>query len=123
MPTPPDHYPPGWRTFSTFIRFQRALGRCECYGQCGMHTPNPTPRRCVEHHHQPAIWFKGTVRLTVAHLCQCNPICLEPMHVIAACQRCHLRIDRFIHAHHRKERREALQATPLALQPASNKPV
>ena len=101
MPMPPEHYPPNWADFSMAIRFNRAQGRCECHGQCGMHTPNPHPRRCVERHHQKAVWFKGTVRLTVAHLCRCDPICLDPMHVIAACQRCHLRIDRFKHAANR----------------------
>jgi hypothetical protein len=34
---------------------------------------------------------------------------LNPEHVIAACQRCHLRIDRFLHAAHRLARQLARQ--------------
>lgn len=98
MPVDWTRYPPNWPGFSAQIRFARARGRCECTGQCGMHRPNPAPRRCVELHHTPARWFRGTVRLTVAHLCHCDPPCANPAHVIAACQRCHLRIDRFRHA-------------------------
>jgi len=105
MPMPPDHYPPGWKEFSLSIRLQRAQGRCECTGQCGMHRPNPQIRRCTERHAHKAQWARGKVRLTVAHLCACNPICTNPAHVIAACQRCHLRIDRWLHARHAKATR------------------
>lgn len=101
MPTDPRMYPLGWKDFSAEIRFQRARGRCECSGQCGLHSGYPTRRRCVELHGKKASYAKGTVRLTVAHLCSCHPICLNPNHVIAACQRCHLRIDRFRHAKNR----------------------
>lgn len=97
---PPDHYPPGWQKFSAQIRFLRAQGRCECTGQCGLHRHPKFTRRCIEINHEPAHFANGKVVLTVAHLCQCNPICLNPAHVIAACQRCHLRIDRFTHAQH-----------------------
>jgi hypothetical protein len=101
MPMPPEHYPPGWNTFSRQIRYARAKGRCECTGQCGMHRPNPATHRCVELNHKPARWARGRVVLTVAHLCTCDPICMNPAHVIAACGRCHLRIDRYRHAANR----------------------
>ena len=101
MPMPPQHYPPGWPEFSLFIRFTRALARCECTGQCGLHQAPKVTRRCTELNHRAAHYAHGKVILTVAHLCDCNPICLNPAHVIAACQRCHLRIDRFMHAAHR----------------------
>jgi hypothetical protein len=107
MPMPASHYPPGWKEFSSFIRYQRAQGRCECTGECGLHRTGPIVRRCIERHHTPATFAKGTIRLTVAHLCNCQPICLNPMHVIAACQRCHLRIDRYRHAAHRLARKLA----------------
>jgi hypothetical protein len=107
---PPDHYPPGWNQFSARIRFERAQSRCECTGQCGLHGGPSQGRRCTEIHHKPARWFKGTVRLTVAHLCNCNPICLNPLHVRAMCQRCHLRVDRFIHAMHRQHARRPQDA-------------
>jgi hypothetical protein len=118
MPVNPSHYPPGWRAFSAQIRFARAHGRCECTGECGMHSPNPNPRRCIERHGQKALWARGTIKLTVAHLCNCNPICLHPAHVKAMCQRCHLRVDRFLHARHRLERqrqRHALSWHPRTL--------
>ena len=94
-------YPLGWKDFSAEIRFQRARGRCECSGQCGLHQGHPIKRRCVELHGKKASYAKGKVTLTVAHLCECDPICTNPNHVLAACQRCHLRIDRYRHARHR----------------------
>jgi hypothetical protein len=106
---PPTHYPPGWTAFSAYIRFERAGRRCECRGECGLHGSNTGNRRCVEEHHKPAKYARGVIRLTTAHLCQCRPICLNPMHVIAACQRCHLRIDRYMHAAHRLAHQMALQ--------------
>ena len=98
MPMDPTRYPSNWREFSYAIRFTRALGQCECTGQCGLHQPNPTTRRCTERHHTAAKWFKGVVRLTTAHICKCDPPCAIPEHVRACCQRCHLRIDREQHA-------------------------
>jgi hypothetical protein len=101
MPVDRNLYPLGWKDFSAEIRFQRARGRCECSGQCGLHSGYPTKKRCTEQHGKKAHYAKGLVRLTVAHLCSCDPICMNPNHVIAACQRCHLRIDRFRHAKNR----------------------
>ena len=100
MPCDMSRYPKNWREFRQQI-LARARMQCECTGQCDLHQPNPMPRRCCEIHHMPARWFKGTVRLTIAHLCHCEPPCATADHVIAACQRCHLRIDRFLHAAHR----------------------
>jgi len=101
MPIDHRRYPPNWKQFSADIRFSRARGQCECTGQCGLHTPNPKPRRCTERHHDAAQWARGKIILTVAHLCTCDPPCTNPSHVIAACQRCHLRIDSQLHAAHR----------------------
>lgn len=103
MPIDLKLYPPWWRQFSRHIRYVRANQRCECTGQCGLHQPNPLPRRCLETHRRAAVFFRGRVALTTAHLCTCDPICANPAHVIAACQRCHLRIDRELHARHRRE--------------------
>jgi len=107
LPVAAAHYPAGWRSFSDRIRLERAKGRCECTGQCGLHLSTSFLRRCTEFHHTPARYFNGLVRLTVAHLCRCSPICTESSHVIAACQRCHLRIDRQLHAEHRAATRSA----------------
>jgi hypothetical protein len=98
-------YPKNWKAFSRSLRFDRAAGRCECTGQCGLHRTHPGPRRCVERDGQPAIWAQGTVVLTVAHCCVCEPLCAEPSHVIAMCQRCHCRMDIPLHMKHAAETR------------------
>lgn len=103
----PKDYPADWKEFSLRIRVQRARMQCECTGECGLHGPSlfkPGTRRCVERDGLPAKWAKGRVMLTVAHLnakggpCQCSPLCSNPDHVKAMCQRCHLRYDRERHA-------------------------
>lgn len=123
MPSPRHLYPSNWAEVSRYIRFERAQGRCECTGRndsrilCGLHCTHPGPRRCVEVNGQPAIWAKGTVVLTCAHLCDCSPLCANPEHCIAACNRCHLRIDMLLHARHSAESRrlykEYLGQVPL----------
>jgi hypothetical protein len=114
MPINPNNYPPDWKEISRFIRFQRAQGRCECTGQCGLHQPNPHYRRCTERHHHKARYANGLVTLTAAHICHCNPPCSNPGHIIAACQRCHLRIDRQLHAQHAAATRAQRVHTKLA---------
>lgn len=102
MPIKPEKkalYPKNWAEVSKAIRFERAGGRCECAGECGLHKDNPGPRRCTESNGQPAKWAKGKVVLTVAHLdgpggpCDCPAPCARPDHLKAMCQRCHLRYD------------------------------
>jgi len=95
-------YPADWPAISRLIR-ARAGGLCECGGECGLHRTHPGPRRCVEQHGAPAIWARGRVVLTVAHLnapggpCACDPLCGDPAHLKAMCQRCHLRYDLALH--------------------------
>lgn len=115
MPFNRARYPATWETFTYQIKTVRAAGRCECTGQCGIHQPNPSVRRCTELHAQPARFFKGRVILTTAHLCKCNPPCAVGSHVIAACQRCHLRIDSRDKAARRRARQRA-QARALELE-------
>lgn len=98
-------YPPNWREVSRSIRFDRAQGRCECTGECGLHRTHPGPRRCVERDQQPALWARGIVILTVAHTCPCEPLCADPSHLLACCQRCHIRIDIPLHLKHAAETR------------------
>jgi len=123
LPADMKRYPEGWKEFSHWIRFVRSGRRCECGGQCGLHKTNPGPRRCKEVHGERAVWAKGKVILTVAHLCDCNPPCKNPEHVIAACQRCHLRIDQKLHTQNRLKnsrlRREA--AGQLTMEVASER--
>jgi hypothetical protein len=102
MPTDMTRYPANWPQFSASIRFARARGQCECTGQCGLHTHARSDKRCLEQHGTPAHFAKGKIVLTTAHLCHCNPPCVDPNHVIAACQRCHLRIDAPLKAQRRK---------------------
>ena len=88
----PRVYPSHWKSLSRKIRYERAQGRCECHGECGLHRTHPGPRRCEEIDRQPAKWAKGTVVLTVAHLCQ-DSTCADEAHLKAMCNRCHLRYD------------------------------
>jgi hypothetical protein len=99
------HYSRYWSLFSRYIRYVRAQGRCECEGECGLHRTHPGPRRCVEVDHQPAVWAKGRVVLTVAHLCTCEPPCTLITHVKALCNRCHLLADGPLHQRHAAETR------------------
>ena len=43
--------------------------------------------------------------LTIAHLCSCDPPCVNAAHVMALCQKCHLQIDAAQHAAAAKETR------------------
>ena len=106
MKRPKPKYPSDWKTVSRWVRFERAKGQCECVGHCGLHKTTPGPRRCCERDGQPAKWAKGKVVLTVAHICQCDPPCSNPDHLLAMCNRCHLRIDVELHVRHAKETRE-----------------
>jgi hypothetical protein len=113
MPVDWTLYPPQWKLFAAQIR-ERSHRQCECTGECGLHQPNPAPRRCIERHGTWAVFAKGRIRLTTAHLCDCQPICTNPAHVKAMCQRCHLRLDRFRHAHARIAHQRAAKAPSTA---------
>jgi len=84
-------YPTNWRKIVVEIR-ERARGRCECRGECGLHRTHPGPRRCVERQGKPAAWARGMIVLTTAHLCH-RKKCARRAHLRAMCQRCHLRYD------------------------------
>lgn len=98
-----DLYPKGWLLFSARIKTVRAGGRCECTGECGKHGGQRAVHRCVERHGQKALFAKGNIKLATAHLCNCDPLCAIDNHVRALCQKCHLRVDRFMHAQKRLE--------------------
>jgi hypothetical protein len=82
-------YAKNWKEISKRIRFERAEGRCECEGECGLHT---TTGRCIERHGEPARYAKGKIILTVAHLNHDETDCRDE-NLKAMCQRCHLRYD------------------------------
>jgi hypothetical protein len=105
MARPKPIYSKYWKLFSAYIRDVRAQNACECEGECGLHRTHPGPRRCVERNHAPAVWAKGQVVLTVAHLCQCAPPCILATHCKAMCQRCHLLTDLSLHRKHAAETR------------------
>lgn len=95
MPIRPENlrrYGDDWPTFSRYIRFTRAEGRCECEGECGRGTHEG---RCPNRHGEPAYGTGSRVCLTVAHLTH------EPENreqVKAMCNGCHLHYDRDHHA-------------------------
>jgi hypothetical protein len=111
MPIRPENrarYPRDWKAVSAAIR-ARANWRCECEGECGLHRTHPGPRRCAEVHGTPALFAKGMVILTVAHLDHTPENC-KPSNLKAMCQRCHLRYDV---AHHARTRRTDVRQLAL----------
>ncbi len=121
-------YPPYWKQFSEFIRFERAQNKCE---QCGV--PNyafrykspllPSGQEVIAHDDDARLHaiesflcdtdFSVTkVCLTVAHLdahgdvCQCEAVigvkCAKPDHVLALCQLHHLLYDIARHTFNRR---------------------
>ncbi len=102
-------YPPDWPMISVLILARAGL-RCECLGACGLHRMNPGPRRCIERDGEPAIFARGKVMLTVAHLDSTvgkgGFLDCHPDNLLALCQRCHLRFDMPLHRRNASLRRE-----------------
>ena len=88
-----SRYPKDWDVISKRIRFDRARGRCECTGECGLHVG----RRCHERDGEYAEWARGKVVLTTAHRNHAPMDCRDT-NLLAMCQRCHLRYDSTYHA-------------------------
>lgn len=125
MPIRPENrarYPKDWPTISAGIR-ERARGRCECKGECGLRhafvngkqidlTPDIAVlpgRRCGARNGQPHPITNSKVVLTVAHLDH-QPENCEPENLRAWCQRCHNRYDAPMRAAGIKQRRRAAMA-------------
>jgi hypothetical protein len=111
MPIRPENrhrYPPDWPSISERIRNERALGRCECEGECGRGTHDG---RCPNRNGYPAYGTGSRVVLTVAHLDHTPENC-DDDNLRAMCQGCHLHYDRDHHA----ETRAATKAAELAEQ-------
>lgn len=87
-----DRYPDDWKAISRRIRLERAGGRCECSGECGLHTV-----RCPAIHDKPHHLTGSRVVLTTAHLDHTPENC-DDDNLVAMCQRCHLNYDRHHHA-------------------------
>ena len=95
-----ERYPPDWPSISLRIR-GRSGGQCECEGECGLHHE----RRCQERNGESAVWAKGKVVLTVAHLNHVEMDCRDA-NLKAMCQRCHLRYDSARHQENARKTRE-----------------
>lgn len=104
----PKHYPKNWKEIRARI-LDRSSGRCECIGVCGLHN-RTGKRRCEEMNGRPAIWARGKIVLTIAHICH-HPECDREDHLLALCQRCHLRYDSFMHAFNAAKTRQGPQLT------------
>ena len=105
MPIRPENrkrYPANWKEISERIRFERAGGRCECDGRCGINHYG----RCGVVHGEPHPVTGSMVCLTVAHLDH-QPENCEDGNLMAMCQRCHLTYDIEHHAKTRYAERMA----------------
>ena len=102
----PRLYPSNWKEISQQIR-QRSGGQCECEGKCGLHS-HPK-RRCTELHNEMALYAKGKVILTVAHLNHDPGDCRDE-NLKAMCNRCHLRYDTEHHQANARKTRHAKRA-------------
>ncbi len=127
MPIKPENrkrYPKNWKTEIRPAILLRAEDYCECRGECGddhyhERCKAPNGMLIVRHRTVPADWVPwlldedlGTnlrgkpvkIVLTIAHLNHTPEDC-RPENLLALCQRCHLRLDRFEHAKNAAETR------------------
>ena len=91
MPIRPENrarYPKDWKLISARIRFERAGGRCECTGQCGLDHEG----RCDAWHGDEHPQTGSKVVLTVMHMDH-QPENNDEANLMAGCQRCHNRYD------------------------------
>lgn len=100
-------YPPDWPRISDSIRWDRAAGRCECVGLCGVDHHG----RCPRVHGGPSE-NGGQVVLTVAHLNHTPEDCRDD-NLRAFCQACHLRYDTRHHASNAARTRQAKQTAGM----------
>ncbi len=112
-----DRYPGDWKQISERIRFERAAGRCECEGECGMpaHASmmiDTGEARCLNSNGEPTVYGarRSIVVLTTAHLDHTPENC-APENLRAMCQGCHLWYDR---EHHAETRAATVAATRAA---------
>ena len=83
-------YPIDWKEIRARI-LKRAENRCECMGECGLHT---TTGRCIEINGKKAKYAKGKIVLTIAHLDHdAENHKVKDNRLKALCQRCHNRYD------------------------------
>ena len=114
---PCDAEPVDWPEISRRIRFERAGGRCECEGECGIDHAEENDafgfclpgfvghpdERCNAKHERPHHVTGSMVVLTTAHLDHTPENC-DDNNLRAMCQRCHLAYDRETHRQTRRSR-------------------
>jgi hypothetical protein len=91
MPIRPENrarYPKDWKAISHRIRFDRAQGRCECTGQCGLDHDG----RCDALHGDAHPTTGSKVVLTTMHMNH-TPEDNRDENLMAGCQQCHNRYD------------------------------
>jgi len=103
MPCNYKDYPSNWQEIRSEI-LARADNQCEWV--CDPEKTYPYFIRCVEINGDKAIWFKGKVVLTIAHLCFVTK-CDDRNHLRAMCQLHHNRYDAKHRAANRKRKRES----------------
>jgi len=86
-------YPDNWEEISQYIRFERAKGRCECEGECGIDHDG----RCQAVHGKSNPMTGSKVILTTMHMNH-DTTDNRDENLKAGCQRCHLRYDAGHHA-------------------------
>jgi len=91
MPMDIRKYPSDWKAISLRIR-ERDGNRCKF---CGAENGKPNPKT------------GSKVVLTVAHLHNPDPMCVDDDNLAALCQSCHLTLDGKLHAQHAKQTRLA----------------
>ncbi len=101
-------YPDNWPFISERIRFSRALGRCECEGECRKGHAG----RCEARNGQAHPVTGSRVILTVAHLDHTPENC-DDGNLRAMCQRCHLAYDAGHHAQTAARTRTAAAAAQM----------
>lgn len=122
MPVDMSRYPENWAEISERIRFERAGGRCECTGECGLHKG-----RCAAVHGEEHPVTGSKVVLTTAHLGtdtgdKHNKMDVRDENLKAMCQRCHLIFDLPEHVHnanvtrHEKKREAAIEAGQMEME-------
>ena len=102
MPIRPENrarYPKDWKAISQRIRFDRAEGRCECEGECGLDHAG----RCVAMHAEAHPTTGSKVVLTTAHLADPIEDCSDE-NLRAMCQQCHNKYDAPMRQAGRRER-------------------
>ena len=94
MPVDWSKYPPDWKAIVARVA-ERAGGRCECQGECGLCKPG---ERCEAVNRQPSQLTGRPVTLTTAHLDH-DTTHNDLSNLRHLCNGCHIRLDA---EHHRR---------------------